>query len=87
MKEIGPPIIEAYRKIRLEKLGIDGYIRVLMGYARSLFQDFEIYLRIIVVLDENDIQLILKQYNEILSLMNHPQGFKQSKILQKLFTH
>ena len=30
-----------------------------MGYARSLFRDFEIYLRIVVGLDEDDIQLIL----------------------------
>ena len=34
-----------------------------MGYARSPFRDFESYLRIVVGLDEDDIQLILKQYN------------------------
>ena len=34
-----------------------------MGYARSPFRDFENYLRIVVVSDEDDIQLILKQYN------------------------
>ena len=34
-----------------------------MGYARSLFGDFERYLRNVVGLDEEDIQLILKQYN------------------------
>ena len=33
-----------------------------MGYARSPFRDFEGYLRIIVSLDEDDIQFILKQY-------------------------
>ena len=32
-----------------------------MGYARSLFRDFESYLRIIVGLDEQDIQLTLKE--------------------------
>ena len=32
-----------------------------MGYARALFQDFESYLRIVVGMDEDDIQLILKQ--------------------------
>ena len=35
-----------------------------MGYARSPIRDFESYLRIVVGLDEDDIQLILKQYNE-----------------------
>ena len=34
-----------------------------MGYARSLFRDFESYLRIVVGLDEDDIRLTLKQYN------------------------
>ena len=34
-----------------------------MAYARSSFQDFESYLRIVVGLDEDDMQLIVKQYN------------------------
>ena len=34
-----------------------------MGYAISPFRDFESYLRIVVHLDEDDIQLISKQYN------------------------
>ena len=32
-----------------------------MGYARSPFRDFESYLRIVVGLDEDDIQLNLKK--------------------------
>ena len=35
-----------------------------MGYARSPFRDFENYLKIVIVLEEDNIQLILKQYNE-----------------------
>ena len=35
---------------------------LLMGYARSRFGDFEIYLWLVVGMDEGDIQLILKQY-------------------------
>ena len=34
-----------------------------MGFSRSLFRDFESYSRIVVGLDEKDIQLILKEYN------------------------
>ena len=34
-----------------------------MAQARSPFRDFESYLRIVIGLDEDDIQLILKQYN------------------------
>ena len=36
---------------------------LLLGFARSKFRDFERYLRIVIGLDEEDIQLILKQYN------------------------
>ena len=35
-----------------------------MGYARSPFRVFESYLRVAVGLEEDNIQLILKQYNE-----------------------
>ena len=35
-----------------------------MGYARSPFRDFECYLRIVVGLDGDNIQVILKQYIE-----------------------
>ena len=34
-----------------------------MRYATSLFRDFESYLRIVIGLNENDVQLTLKQYN------------------------
>ena len=36
---------------------------LLTAYARSPFRDFECYLRIVIGLDEDDFQLILKQYN------------------------
>ena len=59
----GPSIIEANKKLRSEKSSTDGYTILLLGYARSPFRDFESYLRIVVDLDEDDVQLILKQYN------------------------
>ena len=45
---LGPRIIEAYRKIKLEKSSTDGYIILLMGYARSPSREFESHLRIVV---------------------------------------
>ena len=35
---------------------------LLLGYARSPFRDFESYLRIVIGLHEDDIQLVSKQY-------------------------
>ena len=61
--EKGPQIIDAYKRLGSEKLSTDGYIILPMGYARSPFRDFESYLRIVVGLDEDDIQLIFKQKN------------------------
>ena len=59
---IGPRIIQAYKKLVLEKSSTDGYILILMGYARFPFRAFETYFRIAFGLDEDDIQLILKQH-------------------------
>ena len=62
-ERIGPRITEAYQQIRSENSSTDGYIIVLLGYTRSPFRDFESSLRIVVGLDEDDVQLILKQHN------------------------
>ena len=61
---LAPRIAETYWKLTSDESSLDGYIILLVCYARSPFRDFESYLRIIVGLDEDDIQLILKQYNE-----------------------
>ena len=59
---IGPRIIDAFIKLSNEKKDKDGYMILLLGYARSLFREFQSYLRIVVGLPEEDIQLILKEY-------------------------
>ena len=55
--------IDEYHKLSHEKKDSDGYTILLLNYSRSQFRDFESYLRIRVGLDEEDIQLILKEYN------------------------
>ena len=60
---IGPRIIDEYIKLSNEKKNSDGYMVLLLGYCASSFRDFESYLRLVVGLDEEDIQLILKEYN------------------------
>ena len=61
---LAPRIIKAYWDLRSDKSSHNGYIILLLGYARSPFRDFESYLRIVVGLEEDNIRLILKQYNE-----------------------
>ena len=57
-------IAETYWKLRSDKTSHDGYTILLTGYANTSFRDFESYFRTFVGLEEDDIQLILKQYNE-----------------------
>ena len=59
----GPRIIEAFKKVGLEKSNTDGNIIQLKGYARSPIRHFESYPRMVVGLDGDDIQLTLKQNN------------------------
>ena len=60
---IGPQIIDEFIKLSNEKRNSDGYMILLYGYTRSRFRDFESYLRNVMDLDEEDIQLILKEFN------------------------
>ena len=61
--ETASRIIDEYHKLSQEKKNSDGSTILLLNYSRSQFRDFESYLRIRVGLDEEDIQLILKEYN------------------------
>ena len=58
-----PRIIDEFFKLSNEKKNSDGYMILLLGYSRSRFRDFESYLRIVVGLDAENIQLSSKQYN------------------------
>ena len=60
-ENLGPRIINEFIILSNEKKNKDGYMILFLGYARSLFRDFESYLRIVVGLPEEDIQLILKE--------------------------
>ena len=60
---LGPRIIDEYIRLSNKKRDSDGYIMLLFGYCASSFRDFESYLRLVIGLDEQDIQLILKEYN------------------------
>ena len=54
---LGPRIIDKFIKLSHGRKNSDGYMIFLLGYSRSLIRDFESYLRFVVGLDEDDIQL------------------------------
>ena len=69
-------IIKTYWELRLEKSSTDGYIILLIGYPRSSFREFESFLGIVVGLEEDDIRLILKQYNaHFVTFELHPGNY------------
>ena len=69
-----PQIIDEFTKLSTEKRNSDGYMILLNGYTRSRLRDFEIYLRIVIGLDEKDIQLTLKEYNSHFITYELPPG-------------
>ena len=71
---LGPRIIDEFIKLSNEKKNTDGYMMIVLAYAKSPFRDFETYLRIVVPLDEEDIQLILKEYNSHFITYELPPG-------------
>ena len=60
---IRPIIIEEYREQVTKKMEDGAYMNNLAGYPRSVFQDFESYLRTVINLGEDDIRLVLDKFN------------------------
>ena len=58
-----PIIIEEYKKQVTKRMKDDGYMNIIADFVRSVFQDFDSYLRTEVDLVEDDIKLVLDEYN------------------------
>ena len=72
---IGPIIIEECRKQVTKRMEDVGYTNILQGYIRSIFQDFESYLRTEVDFVEVDIRLVLDEFNSSLNIYELTPGF------------
>ena len=60
---IAPIIIEEYKKQVTKRMKDVGYMNIVADYVRSVFQDFESYLRTEVDLVDDYIKLVLDEYN------------------------
>ena len=60
---IGPLIIEEYIEQVTKRMNDEQYMNILAIYTRSVFQDFESFLRTQIDLVEDDIKLVLDEYN------------------------
>ena len=60
---IGPIIIDEYREQVTKRMKDDQYMKILAIYNSSVFQDFESFLRTQIDLVQDDIKLVLDEYN------------------------
>ena len=60
---MGPINIKEYREQVTKKMKHDNHMNILAVYTSSVFQDFKSYLRTEVDLVEDDIKLVLDEYN------------------------
>ena len=76
---IAPIIIEEYREQVTKRMKDVGYMNFVAGYVSSVFQDFESYLRTEVDLVEDDIKLVLDDYNSSFITYELEPGIYTSK--------
>ena len=81
----GPNITETYRKLSTKRSQTDGNYLLFRDYVQSPFRDFESYLRTLTGLVEEDIQLLLKQYNSKYKTYTIPSGAYTFKDLAVVF--
>ena len=60
---IAPIFIKEYNEQVTKRMNDDGYMDILARYTSSVFQDFESFLRTQIDLVEDDIKLVLDEYN------------------------
>ena len=60
---IGPIIIEEYKEQVTKRMKDEQYMNILSIYTSSVFQDFESFLRTQIDLVEDDVKLVLEEYN------------------------
>ena len=60
---IGPIIIEEYEEQVTKRMNDEQYMNILAIYTSSVFQDFKSFLRTQIDLIEDDVKLVLDEYN------------------------
>ena len=80
---IAPIVIEEYREQVAKRMEDGGYMIILSGYPRSVFQDFESYFSTEIDLVEDDIRLVLDKYNSSFITYELDPGFYTYKDLSK----
>ena len=84
---IGPIIIEEYEEQVTKRMNDEQYMNILAIYTSSVFQDFESFLRTEVDLVEDDVKLVLDEYNSSFNTYELDPGIYSFKdISEALFS-
>ena len=76
---VGPIIIEEYKEQVTKRMKNEQNMNILSIYTRSLFQNFKSFLRTQIDLVEDDIKLVLDEYNSSFITYENPPGVYVSK--------
>ena len=83
---IGPIIFEDYREQVTKRMKDEQYMNILAIYTSSVFQDFESFLRTQIDLVEDDIKLVLDEYNSsFITYELEPGIYSYKEISEALF--
>ena len=83
---IAPIIIKEYKEQVTKRMNDEQYMNILAIYIRSVFQDFESFLRTQIDLIENDVKLVLDEYNSSFNTYELEPGFySYTEISEALF--
>ena len=83
---IGPVIIEEYKEQVSKRMKDEQYMNILAIYTSSVFQGFESFLRTQIDLIEDDVKLVLVEYNSsFITYQLEPGIYSYKKISEALF--
>ena len=82
---IAPIFIEEYKEQVTKRMKNEQYMNFVAGYLSAVFQDFKSYLRTEVDLIEDDVKLVLDEYNSSFITYENNQVYTLLKIFPKLF--
>ena len=84
---IAPIIIEEYKEQVTKRMNNEQYMNILAIYTSSVFQDFESFLRTQIDLVEDDIKLVLDEYNSIFITYELEPGIYSYKEISEALFH
>ena len=84
---IAPIIIEEYKEQVTKRMKDEQYLNILAIYNSSVFQDFESFLRTQIDLIEDDVKLVLDEYNSsFITYELEPCIYSYKEISEALFS-